>query len=132
MVDAHSREGINLHVAAYICTSDNWPLSTPEQLASCVMKGDSKDSERWVCWGCYETPIPASKRASSNATVGVRHIPTINIGLGPSGREVGSDNGGSSDCRKRQRLQGRPHSFGSTPFFFCCQNAAKAYQIDFP
>ena len=56
MVHAHSREGINIHVAAYFYTSDNWLLSTPEQLASCVMKGDSRDSERWVCWGCYEPP----------------------------------------------------------------------------
>ena len=40
MVNAHSREGINIHVAAYFYTSDDWPLPTREQLASCVMKGE--------------------------------------------------------------------------------------------
>ena len=44
----------------YIYDCGRWPLTIPAQMSVSVLKGDSRDSEWWVCWACYEASEPGT------------------------------------------------------------------------
>ena len=54
-LDPISAEGVNTHVAGYYYGVEGWGVTHPHQLGSCVLKMNSQESHRWVCWHCSDS-----------------------------------------------------------------------------
>ena len=53
-IDPSSAEGFNSHLALYYDFSEDWSIPHPMQVRTCVMKRDSTQPLRWVCWLCHD------------------------------------------------------------------------------